>query len=298
MWLKAYLDLSPDRAMWGNVADAIFATRVPNSEKNVDKKVRQNPFLQSWKTSCGAKTKIKPELKSLLDTAKTFQVRPEGLAFSRAILRDMPIWYHREAESGIRRMNHSDASECLRDKHGVRSVGDAEKFARCRTARGHQPRSNCACAKCEQARTDSGCEDPHSCYQKAHELLNKLPYKWDPRREQPEDYESQESGNPDDEGWIVFDKSITTNGPLANIFRIFTEGVVTNEVPDLRPDDSYATEETVATDGSCLNNGQDDASAGAGIYFEADDPRNKAIKLPQTLDQSNQTAELVAVKEA
>jgi hypothetical protein len=92
MWLKSYLDLGPDRALWAYVQDANFAARVPNSEQGVDISVRMNPLMQSWKTSCGPKTNIKMEGKSLLDTAKTFQVRPEGIAFSREILRKMPIW--------------------------------------------------------------------------------------------------------------------------------------------------------------------------------------------------------------
>jgi ribonuclease HI len=49
----------------------------------------------------------------------------------------------------------------------------------------------------------------------------------------------------------------------------------------------YATEETVATDDSCFNNGQDDAVAGARIFYE-DDPRNKAIRPPQTLEQADE----------
>ncbi|KAJ7133770.1 ribonuclease H-like domain-containing protein [Mycena crocata] len=57
-------------------------------------------------------------------------------------------------------------------------------------------------------------------------------------------------------------------------------------------------EEIIATDGSCFNNGQDNAIAGAGIFFEEDDPRNRVIRLPEEIEQSNQTAEVVAVKEA
>jgi ribonuclease HI len=82
------------------------------------------------------------------------------------------------------------------------------------------------------------------------------------------------------------------------VSRIFTEGTTTNDVPDMRLDHTFATEEYVATDGSCFNNGQDNAIAGAGIFYEDDDERNEAIRLPKTLEQSNQTAEMVAVKEA
>jgi ribonuclease HI len=108
---------------------------------------------------------------------------------------------------------------------------------------------------------------------------------------------TQEVEEPDDNGWVVFDRSITTTGPLANIFRIFTEGQVTKNLPDMCLDDTFAAEEIVVTDGSCFNNGQDDAAAGAGVFYEEGDDRKEAIKLPEVLEQSNQTAEMVAMKE-
>lgn len=129
MWLKVYLNLGPDRALWGCVTDATFAVKVPQSENKEYEKVRINPLLQSWKTSCGSKSDVKPELKSLLNTAKAFQVRPEGIAFSREILRKMPSWFHGEADKAIWRQNAQSTSKCLRDKHKVLLVRDAEDVA-------------------------------------------------------------------------------------------------------------------------------------------------------------------------
>ncbi|KAF8178319.1 hypothetical protein K438DRAFT_1470821, partial [Mycena galopus ATCC 62051] len=292
MWLKSYLDLGPDRALWAYVADANFAAKVPKSQENVHKTVRINPILQSWKTSSGPLSGIKPELKSLLETAKTFQVRPEGLAFSREILRQMPIFFHREADAGIRRLNNSKPSICLRDKHMVRLVGDAEKIALGRRVRAHQNSAECNCDNCQRCKEELGCADPNECYKKAEQLLDKLPYKWDPRKDQPEDYE-YEPEDPENE-WVVFDRNITVTGPLANIFRIFTEGDVSNEVADMRLEDGFAEGVTIATDGSCFENGQDNACAGAGIFYAEEDGRNRAIKLPHEMEQSNQTAEMVA----
>ncbi|KAJ7726422.1 hypothetical protein B0H14DRAFT_2171849, partial [Mycena olivaceomarginata] len=296
MWLKSYLDLGPDRALWAYTADATFAARAPKSQKGVHKSVRLNPLTQSWKTSSGPTTDIKPELKSLLDTAKTFQVRPEGLAFSRKILRKMPMWYHREADPSIRRMNHLPASLCLRDKHKLRLVGDAENIAACRNVPAHQNNRDCNCDDCQECRDELGCENPGACYVQATRLLDTLPYKWDPRKAQPEDYETHEEDEDDD--WVVFDRRVTITGELAEIFRIFTDGQVSNDVPDMRLADGYATEEIIATDGSCFKNGYEDAAAGAGIYYLEDDPKNQAIRLPPTLEQTNQTGEMVALKEA
>ncbi|KAF9497664.1 ribonuclease H-like protein [Pleurotus eryngii] len=51
---------------------------------------------------------------------------------------------------------------------------------------------------------------------------------------------------------------------------------------------------TVYTDGSCLENGTDEAKCGSGIWFGLNDPRNTALHCPG-LTQSNQVGELYAI---
>ncbi|KAJ7269120.1 hypothetical protein C8J57DRAFT_976937, partial [Mycena rebaudengoi] len=75
-----------------------------------------------------------------------------------------------------------------------------------------------------------GCMTPHSCFSKAKELLDTLPPKWDPRMQQPEDYEAPPED--DENGWTTFDRRITTTGSIKEAFRIFTEGEVCNIPPD------------------------------------------------------------------
>ncbi|KAE9404983.1 hypothetical protein BT96DRAFT_812721 [Gymnopus androsaceus JB14] len=48
MWLKKYLDFGPERRMWALIADALFALKVPTSERNVNPEVCMNIFLQLW----------------------------------------------------------------------------------------------------------------------------------------------------------------------------------------------------------------------------------------------------------
>jgi ribonuclease HI len=50
----------------------------------------------------------------------------------------------------------------------------------------------------------------------------------------------------------------------------------------------------VYTDGSCINNGTEEAQAGSGIWYGENDPRNRALKVPGK-EQSNQTGELYAL---
>ncbi|KAF6760766.1 ribonuclease H-like domain-containing protein, partial [Ephemerocybe angulata] len=49
------------------------------------------------------------------------------------------------------------------------------------------------------------------------------------------------------------------------------------------------------TDGSCTNAGYEEAKAGAGIWYGKDDARNKAIRVPSSLPQTNNSAEAAAV---
>ncbi|KAJ7172881.1 ribonuclease H-like protein [Mycena crocata] len=59
-------------------------------------------------------------------------------------------------------------------------------------------------------------------------------------------------------------------------------------------------EETITayTDGSAINNGKENAQAGAGVYYGPDDGRNRAIRVPTELRPSNNVGELLAIKDA
>jgi ribonuclease HI len=52
----------------------------------------------------------------------------------------------------------------------------------------------------------------------------------------------------------------------------------------------------VYTDGSATNNGREDVEAGAGIYYGPNDTRNRAIRVPNELQPSNNVGELIAIK--
>ncbi|KAF8867640.1 ribonuclease H-like domain-containing protein, partial [Infundibulicybe gibba] len=54
-------------------------------------------------------------------------------------------------------------------------------------------------------------------------------------------------------------------------------------------------ERIIYTDGSCLNNGDEDARAGSGIWHAPDSECNKGYRLPRSIEQSNNTGEAAAV---
>ncbi|KAG6875825.1 hypothetical protein C0992_002153 [Termitomyces sp. T32_za158] len=142
------------------------------------------------------------------------------------------------------------------------------------------------------------------CTTRAKELLDTLPAKWDPRVKPPQlvlldgaDENSSEDKSAEQD-WIQFDGTMVTSGFLAEVFRIFTSSERTNVLLELDPPIVTKATALLATDGSCTNNGDKDAQAGAGVFFAEGDAWNKSIKVPLNMIQSNQTGELLALKEA
>ncbi|THU93739.1 hypothetical protein K435DRAFT_669691, partial [Dendrothele bispora CBS 962.96] len=172
--------------------------------------------------------------------------------------------------------------KCLRSKHKLQTVGEAEGLAAPLIEMNgkqssHRPNNQCNCRDCTEIREVTNCEHPHFCMVRSQELLDTLPPKWDPHVEQPEDYEGNFDNIPRLRGY-----RLTTTGGLSEFFQVFTDR---NHTPS---NDTYIRRikmnnninlSTVATDGSCINNGQDTASTGAGIYFAENDPRNRSLKL-------------------
>ncbi|KAI0824108.1 hypothetical protein BC628DRAFT_1298487, partial [Trametes gibbosa] len=297
MWLQSYLVQGDARPWWAFFADALFAHHIPKDCKVKDISLRINPFLQHWKPN---KRALPPELKAMLSVATKYGLRPEGLAFARTTLRRMPMWDHCLTDPVvIRRLAAKSAvTTCLKKKHGLLTVGDFEAFAARMDSPAHCPALTCACNICEEMITQERCTNPHRCLERAKAIMNALPPKWDPRCEHPEDYEEEQMNEQLTLGikdGRVFDRTITTHGGVGNIFRIFTDGHPTyNGVLDMRLLCDGSAELTVATDGLCLRNGERSAAAGAGVFVGANDARNKSVRLPNTLLQSNQTGEAVA----
>lgn len=90
-WLQSYLNFTDKRATWAYVADAIIANHVPKINETLDNWSKINLFLQSWNTD---KKQLPKDLHDMIKVGEKYGLRMEGLAFSREILRQMPIWLH------------------------------------------------------------------------------------------------------------------------------------------------------------------------------------------------------------
>ena len=87
---------------------------------------------------------------------------------------------------------------------------------------------------------------------------------------------------------------------LKDLIRIFTdqEDLLDAAILETLVDETHLnTELVVYTDGSCINNGTEEARAGSGVWYGGLDLRNVAIHVPGK-KQLNQVGELVAILHA
>lgn len=178
--MKSYLNLGPDRPLWALIADALLAQNILAMERNVDLRVRVNPFLQSWKPAKSAKAGVCKDLWVLLHTASKFGLRPDGLIVSKDLLRQRPIWLHGKASQKICYLNNG-TSLCLKNKHQLMMVGEAEEHACLLDDMDHRPSDECECRSCNSLEVLVSCMSPYNCTVRAKELLDTLPPKWDSR---------------------------------------------------------------------------------------------------------------------
>lgn len=189
-WLRDYLDFTLERPLWTQFADDLFVSNVPKNCIPRQHTLRINPFLQAWNPK---KRKLPQELRDMVNVANKYGLRLEGLAFSRSIICDMPMWDHAMADTPVLRWlsaHPTKVIDCLRDKHGLRTVGDFMDLVVVADHSDHELGvDDCECAPCRCLREDIECKSPSACIKKASELLATLPPRWDPRGIHPEDYE-------------------------------------------------------------------------------------------------------------
>ncbi|KAK0227423.1 hypothetical protein EDD85DRAFT_754994, partial [Armillaria nabsnona] len=289
-WLKSYLDLGPNHPIWAAAADAIIAHHTPVAEENVDFMQRTNIFLQTWKASTA---RLPDDLKVLLKAAQKYNVRLDGLALSRDILRKMPIWYHTKSEATRRMFNSGEQVKCLKIRHKIKTVGDAEKLAWSLGGNRHTQRGKCSCEACKYAQEQVGCKSPCKCFQKAKNMLDSLPLKWNPLSNSPAEVMGDEAEEL--EGDIrIFIPHLVTTGSLADMFRIFAEEDECPNTYNPQQETTPLDEMTmVYTDGSAIKCRTEDATASAGIFYGEDDPRNRSIWLLNEVGRTNQVSEMI-----
>lgn len=227
----------------------------------------------------------------------------------------MPAWQHIGVEKTI---PQNKQTRCLAKNHRLIKVKDMLRIAERLqgTYRGgtHKPDFTCTCNDC-QTDKDNGCENPQRCALEARKRLDRITAKLNPERppnqdhltrsaqherrtpqpQEDDDEEDEEEENPA----ITFDPSVTERTGISECFRTFVDqSKVTNEPATRQPPARGITilneRITVYTDGSCINNGKENAKSGSGVWFGEESEHNMALRVPGS-EHSNQIGEIAAV---
>ncbi len=138
---------------------------------------------------------------------------------------------------------------------------------------------------------------------KAKQLLDSLPPKWSPFVALPKNrtVPTRDENEGDFDGdTSYFQPYLITRGSLADAFRIFTESDECAEMyspPEQDPPPPQGRV-VVYTDGLAMKNGSDEATAGAGVFYQDGDVRNKSIRLPNEVGQRTQASEIIGAQTA
>ncbi|KAK1216633.1 hypothetical protein PQX77_020753 [Marasmius sp. AFHP31] len=169
----------------------------------------------------------------------------------------------------------------------------------------HTQRIDCECEECEELWKMHGCTHPYKCIDRARDLLDTLPDKWDPRSTLPEDFEREPGVRMEEESdWVVFNQSLVTGLGLTEMIRIFTSGVTNDGLPwfpHSHIQETDAENRTRITIGvKVLNPGNDNARVGTAAVFHEhitqENIEDIKIALPmETGSQTKQAGELAAL---
>ncbi|KAF5338264.1 hypothetical protein D9611_014618 [Ephemerocybe angulata] len=180
---------------WVYPARALIARDIPKSQNVDDLDAARSVFQQTWHTRKQAEVSRLPlSLKNMIRTAEKYNICFTPPAVTTTIKNAMPIWYHPGRKPGTRLApNNGAIATCLRNVHGVYTVGDlqwlVDNFPHpTQGPGGTQPGSasgdesddsECQCEKCRRDRAH-GCEDPAYCHDIATNILDSLKPKWNP----------------------------------------------------------------------------------------------------------------------
>ncbi|KAJ7032636.1 hypothetical protein C8F04DRAFT_1184821 [Mycena alexandri] len=295
--LQSYLTKDEDRTKWCNLADDGFRKQIPQG-RVVEKTARINPFIQTWDP---LQKKLPRPLKRLYQTAKKFDLKFDALALTKDVKEEIPVWFHPGGKKDLSRHNNSKCANCLRDIHGVRTVGHVLEIVR-RNYHQHYRRRNCACNICRSDRA-AGCDSPYKCHEEAVKILDCIDEKWDPRMAvnmpnpelTPEEVQ-QNSEAISDKDCVIFDPKMTLQN-LSGGFRIFAGEVSNTPANQLDPIEGEDEPSEVAVFVECSHSVNDDGEycSSGGLWYGPEDPRNSTIRVAKDLSSryAGQTAAIL-----
>ena len=297
MWIKSYLDLSPQRPSWTYAVDTLISLSVTRAAGRIRSSAQINTFLQSWDPSTSHASPLPTYLKRMLTVAKKHNVSFEAVKLHHSLKQALPIWYHLGALRRMRLLENTPRGDCLRDVHHVRLVSDLTALIRAHED--HQtatpPRTRpCTCTECQNAQ-EAGCSNPISCFALAHRLSQAIRPKWHLDTTSPADNLSltptrkatqKEAVSTD--GTVLFDPSLTERGSVSEAFRAFTNPSIRDFPPAIRPrrglivhaESSTVFVASLARAYPSLATDANGSRSLACVYFGPLNPKNRCITQP------------------
>ncbi|KAJ7226832.1 hypothetical protein GGX14DRAFT_308154, partial [Mycena pura] len=118
----------------------------------------------------------------MLATARKYGYTFDTIDPSLEIAMMLPAFHHIAPRPGVRQVNNSQASQCLRTTHLVRTTGDLLRITNRLHTTLHEYSPECECDCCQEDRDELGCASPHVCARAAEARLNQIHTKWDVRK--------------------------------------------------------------------------------------------------------------------
>ncbi|KAJ7430777.1 hypothetical protein FB451DRAFT_1038724 [Mycena latifolia] len=284
--LQSYLTRDENRGKWCDLADQSFRKSVPEG-RLVEKRARISPFTQTWSP---LQRKLPRALKQMIKTAAKFQLKFDALSLAKDVKEELPVWFNIGGKKDLNRHNNSNCAKCLRNIHGVRTVGHILDIIQ-RNYHRHSRRRNCACNSCRADRL-LGCDYPYKCQEEAIKILDCIDEKWDPRctTNQPNaeltaEERTANSQALEDKKEVIFDPRITLNQPSSNGFRIFCNincNSPANQLDPLEEEGESFREAVYIGNAHEINEDGEHCSAG-GVWYGPEDPRNTSVRVEKEL---------------
>ena len=288
MWVKQYLNMGPNCPKWTYMMDEILRIERPKKAKETYQMIEKwNPLIQRWHPNTRS-TNILKRVHNALRLSKKYKVELKALELNNDTWCNMPVWLHRKA--------CKDRAKCLKSRHKTHYMRQLMEMLE------NIPNEHRRTNFCSIKASLQGCTHPNRCLKTTRKLLEALAPRW-----RPKDQETQENENINtpiaaneniSEGITVITAREETN--RRESIRIFTdrEDLLNASVLEEQTNKTHPTTELIIyTDGSCVNNGTEEAKAGSRVWYGAQDPQNTAIRVPGK-KQSNQIGELVAILHA
>lgn len=295
MWLKKWTTTTgKDKPLWAHLTDEIIMQNIPDKPM-VEELSSQDWMLQNWHESMSRDSKISKPIREMLRVARKYNAGVEALQLSTEAKQGMPVWHHFAVNNNY--YWNKKAARCLRQKHGISTVGDMETFVK-------------------NNRSTSWCDNNERCRQIAQTIMELLPEKFNPLI----NYKNKDEldHTPDQitkykkldyrETPIPFNPDVIEKNNARKAIRIFMDKKTYKKRKQGKEMEIYKPASrgpkagfierlrklTMYTDGSTDKNGAENGNSGIGIWHRDGSARNTYKKIIGP-EQTNQRAELMAI---